>query len=71
LAHPGAAVVDDYGIQGGNGQTVERSINQRKKNSNGAIPVGSLKNRADFRISERISACASDQGMLGLTSFFG
>jgi len=35
-------------------QTVEPSINQPKKNSNGAI-LGSLKNWADIRISDRIS----------------
>jgi hypothetical protein len=37
LAHPGAAVVDDHGIQYGNRADGEQSINQRKKNSNGAI----------------------------------
>jgi hypothetical protein len=37
LAHPGAVVVDDHGIQCGAAQTVGQSINQAKKNSNRAI----------------------------------
>jgi hypothetical protein len=37
LAHPDAAVVDDLEFNTGTAQTVEQSINQRNKNSNGAI----------------------------------